>query len=230
MSNSIPGWYSDPTVSGQQRYWDGTQWTDHVAPLPQSLPPIPPPGYAPAPPPYAGYQAPGYAAPGYGTPQTGTAYAHWGRRVGASLIDFLLILPFVIGGIVVLAANTTTTTQDYGYGYTATTDSTNLTGSALIVFLIIVASGIAVSGWNRWFRQGKTGYSIGKQALGIKLIRERTGQPLGGGLAFGREILHAADNAVVYIGYLWPLWDPKRQTFADKIVSSIVVVAPKPKD
>jgi len=32
-----PGWYSDPQVPGQIRYWDGYQWTIHVAPQ-QSAP------------------------------------------------------------------------------------------------------------------------------------------------------------------------------------------------
>lgn len=27
-----PGWYADPSGSGQQRYWDGRQWTQHVHP------------------------------------------------------------------------------------------------------------------------------------------------------------------------------------------------------
>lgn len=27
-----PGWYPDPSGSGQQRYWDGTQWTQHLNP------------------------------------------------------------------------------------------------------------------------------------------------------------------------------------------------------
>lgn len=26
------GWYPDPDVPGQRRYWDGTAWTDHTAP------------------------------------------------------------------------------------------------------------------------------------------------------------------------------------------------------
>lgn len=25
------GWYPDPTAPGQQRYWDGMQWTEHTA-------------------------------------------------------------------------------------------------------------------------------------------------------------------------------------------------------
>ena len=27
-----PGWYPDPSGSGQQRYWDGERWTDALAP------------------------------------------------------------------------------------------------------------------------------------------------------------------------------------------------------
>jgi hypothetical protein len=27
-----PGWYPDPGGSGQQRWWDGGRWTDHLAP------------------------------------------------------------------------------------------------------------------------------------------------------------------------------------------------------
>lgn len=31
-----PGWY--PVGNGTQRYWDGTQWTDHIAPTAPSMP------------------------------------------------------------------------------------------------------------------------------------------------------------------------------------------------
>jgi uncharacterized RDD family membrane protein YckC len=29
------------------------------------------------------------------------------------------------------------------------------------------------------------------------------------------------------VGYLWPLWDDKRQTFADMLLNTIVIHAPE---
>jgi uncharacterized protein len=33
FSPAAPGWYPDPEVPGQQRYWDGVQWVGQPAPL-----------------------------------------------------------------------------------------------------------------------------------------------------------------------------------------------------
>ena len=32
-TNRAPGWYPDPTNGKQDRWWDGTQWTDQVQDL-----------------------------------------------------------------------------------------------------------------------------------------------------------------------------------------------------
>ena len=31
-SNTAPGWYVDPSNTGNARYWDGAKWTEHVRP------------------------------------------------------------------------------------------------------------------------------------------------------------------------------------------------------
>ena len=46
MTQPQAGWY--PDVAGGQRWWDGTEWTDHVHPAAQP-PPAPAPSVAPPP-------------------------------------------------------------------------------------------------------------------------------------------------------------------------------------
>ncbi|CAB5038215.1 unannotated protein [freshwater metagenome] len=51
MSTTPAGWYPDPSVAGQVRYFDGQGWTEHTQPTPQAIaapqaPPLPAmPGY-----------------------------------------------------------------------------------------------------------------------------------------------------------------------------------------
>jgi uncharacterized RDD family membrane protein YckC len=90
---------------------------------------------------------------------------------------------------------------------------------AIIGYLAVVVFGI----WNVVFRQGTTGQTLGKSQVGIKLIREIDGQVVGPGMSFVRQLAHVVDGFVCDLGYLWPLWDAKRQTFADKICSTIVI-------
>ena len=37
------------------------------------------------------------------------------------------------------------------------------------------------------------------------------------------RIRHAIDSAICYIGFLFPLWDAKRQTIADKLMKTVCV-------
>lgn len=163
-----------------------------------------PPGYG---------QQPGYGQPAYGQPAQ--RYAQWIARVGGYVIDALLLLPGYV-----IALTGTAFQDDFG----------TPTPIGLVLLAVGLVVMIAVPLWNQVFRQGRTGWSIGKQVLGIRLLAERTGQPLGPGLTFVRMLAHVLDSLACYVGWLWPLWDPKRQTFADKIMSTVVVVQPKPKE
>jgi len=50
------------------------------------------------------------------------------------------------------------------------------------------------------------------------------GQPMGGGMCFVRDLCHILDALVCYLGFLWPLWDARRQClFADKIMNTVVL-------
>ncbi len=167
--------------------------------------------------------------PGYGQPPAGAPlgdYANWGKRVGAYLIDGLLVgvagFPLWIG-YGMLAASAETSTLADG------TVTVNTSGGTAVTLLILLgfATSLAFFIWNTCLKGGRTGYSIGKGVLGIKLVSATTGQPIGAGLAFVRYLAHILDALPCYLGYLWPLWDAKRQTFADKILGTVVVNQPK---
>jgi uncharacterized RDD family membrane protein YckC len=70
--------------------------------------------------------------------------------------------------------------------------------------------------------EGETGQSYGKKIAGTKLVRMQDGANIGGGMGIVRWICHILDGFCL-VGYLWPLWDAQRQTFADKIMSTYVV-------
>lgn len=140
-------------------------------------------------------------------------FAHWGRRVGASVLDVVFLLPAWVVMITGIAITASSVDPDTG-------DPTSSLGLGLLGAGWLAA--VVLSIWNRCFRAGRTGQSWGKKVVGIRLVRESDGQPVGVGLAFGRELAHVADSPF-YLGYLWPLWDPKRQTFADKICTTVVL-------
>ncbi|HEU4675721.1 MAG TPA: RDD family protein [Motilibacteraceae bacterium] len=178
------------------------------------------PGYA-----QPGYSQPGYSqfgqygAPAYGAPVPALPpFAGWGARVGAYLVDALVVaVPFIIAAVLMAASTSTSTDPTTGF----TTTSASGIGVFLGAVLYLVGIGLAI--WNQIIRQGKTGQSIGKSVLGIRLVGASTGQPIGAGLTFVRQIAHIVDGIPCYLGYLWPLWDAQRQTFADKIMSTYVV-------
>ncbi|MDQ4011496.1 MAG: RDD family protein [Actinomycetota bacterium] len=78
----------------------------------------------------------------------------------------------------------------------------------------------AFIGWNSCYLQGTTGQSVGRRGARTKLVEIKTGLPIGFGRAVLRQFCH---NLEFFIGYLWPLWDHKRQTFADKIAGTVVI-------
>ncbi len=191
-----------------------------------AAPPLP--GYDPAagtdyaqpPPGQPAYGQPAYGQPPYGQPPMayGTGYgapggmppapyAEWPMRVGATLIDTACVLGIYIAGFIVA----------FIFGKIA-----NLLGGLVLLVTYVAAIGFAV--W-QLVVQGQTGQTIGKRVLKIRLLAETTGQPIGPGLSVGRAFVHALDAIPCYVGYLWPLWDPKKQTFADKILTTIVVRA-----
>jgi uncharacterized RDD family membrane protein YckC len=70
---------------------------------------------------------------------------------------------------------------------------------------------------------GTSGQTPGKRMDRVKVLRERDGQVVGVGIGILRQFAHIIDSLACLLGWLWPLWDRKRQTFADKIVSTVAI-------
>ena len=214
--------------------------TNQPPPPPGNYPPPPPPpggyppppgpqgggygpqggGYPPPPPPQGG---PGYPPPpalGTGLPKE--AYTPWLTRVWAFLIDSIpIFIVYGIGWLLLIGTRETaciTDSSEYDLGeFCATGASTLGQVSMVIAWLVVLAYVI----WNYGYRQGTTGSSIGKSIMKFKVVSEKTGQPIGFGMSIVRQIAHIVDTIICYIGYLFPLWDQKRQTLADKIMTTV---------
>ena len=135
------------------------------------------------------------------------------------LVYLVGLVPMVLG--MVLAIPPTETDPVTGQVYETGPALNPEVGTGLIVFGVVVYLGLIL--WNACYRQGTTGASLGKQALGIRVMREADGQPQGFWASLGRLLLHGIVDGSCYLGYLWPIWDAKKQTFTDKIMSTVVV-------
>lgn len=163
--------------------------------------------HQPPPPPWAISEPHGSPVPAFRTD-----YASWPYRVASYLIDFALgSAPAWISIFVVLQL--------------ASADPTGSGPAIRLVGLLGRLAALGLSGWNLRILQGRTGHSVGKLIVGTKLVSEGTGQPIGALAAFLRSVAHLLDILPCFVGYLWPIWDSRRQTFADKLAGTIVVRA-----
>jgi len=72
-----------------------------------------------------------------------------------------------------------------------------------------------------WSTRGQT---PGKMIMGIKIV-PTDGGPVTVGKAILRLIGYAVSAIVVYLGFLWVLWDKDKQGWHDKIAKTYVVKA-----
>jgi uncharacterized RDD family membrane protein YckC len=149
---------------------------------------------------------------------TRVEYASWGRRALGWLIDSFLSgvvgVPLYLGW------------SSYGEGRSTGTGQLSGTTLGLLAFGGLIA--LAFFLYNQVIRQGRTGYTLGKTAVGIKLVGYTTGEPIGAGIAFVRQLAHYVDSLLCYLGWLWPLWDGRNQTLADKMCGTVVIIEPDP--
>jgi Mce-associated membrane protein len=66
-----------------------------------------------------------------------------------------------------------------------------------------------------------TGWSLGRAVCGIAVV-QRDGAAAGSWRLLLRDLAHLLDTASLLVGWLWPLWDSRRRTFADILLGTEV--------
>ena len=155
------------------------------------------------------------APPPVQTPPSGPSgpRAGFGVRLGAALIDGFLTSA-VVNGIAFAFG------EDL-FTYTRTGSSISFHFGASGPWAIL-ACGLP-NLYFVYFEGSGSGQTIGKKLLNIRVIDFSSGGPIGYGRAFLRWIGRLASAAVCGLGYFWMLWDKEKQTWHDKIATTLVV-------
>lgn len=141
--------------------------------------------------------------------------ATWGRRVGAFLLDVMVLVAICAAfGVLYQALIGGTSVDDEGYE----TPHGLLAASYAAPF---------ISSLYFWILNGLTGgRTLGKRAVGIRIVADTTGEPVGWATALGREASRFALGIFalpLLASYLWPLWHPQRRTLHDLMAGTRVV-------
>ena len=156
--------------------------------------------------------------------------AGWEYRLGATLLDFLIVgaAGFVLGFILGLIL---------GIGFVAagSEDDTGLNIAANVIGIVVGFAVYAAYTGALMTRDGaRNGQTVGKQVLGIRVIRV-DGEPVAlrtvavrhwlmKYFVFGYLAILTLYIATL-LNYLWPLWDSEKRAFHDMAAKTRVVFA-----
>ncbi len=167
---------------------------------PRWLPPTPPPGDVERP---SAAGPPGHDPRPWAQPSAPDrdpfVAAGWWKRVGASLLDGVIV-GFTVAFVLGLAG-------------------ADVEQAQLVTALIFLAYAVLMLTYH-------DGMTLGKQALRIRVVT-LAGEPVGLGRAFGRELVKAvfAITGILYvIDVLWPLGQSQKRALHDLIAGTRVVV------
>ena len=140
--------------------------------------------------------------------------AEWWPRVGATLLDSVIVGAISFGCLIVSILALAPFGVDGD------------TGAPVWLLLTLIAGATYFTGLTA--RKGENnGQTFGKQAAGIRVVRD-DGRPIGAGLAFVREVgLKLLVANIILIGWLidslWPLGEKENRALHDLVVHTHVV-------
>lgn len=242
------GWYDDPQNDDNLRYWDGVSWTEHVA----SKHPrydqgaVVEPAAGASSDQWAAYQAQqdrqgrregGVRSRGEGHE---APLAGWWRRVGALVLDWLLVavvsspltLSRFAGSSQALDQWMVQTRQAIEAGAAAPAVPEQFVSDIAFATLVQTVVYILLEVWmlSRW------GVTPGRRLTGIRVRPLGVDGPVPVAIGLRRTIVKSLNNllgGIPLLGtasaffqiadYLWPLWDKGNQALHDKFAATEVV-------
>jgi len=184
-----------------------------------------PPGYTSPPPPGAG------GSPVSGPPSPsltgagGWQLAGWWPRVGAQVIDGLIVLAVALALLAPLGLFGAVGLDPGNEGGVLAWIGAFLLASVVIVAVAMIYAPILMARTN--------GQTIGRKALGIRVVRV-SGRPITFGHAALREVVvkggiwilsSATFGALWLVDVLWPLWDEEHRALHDFVTDTRTVKA-----
>jgi uncharacterized RDD family membrane protein YckC len=137
--------------------------------------------------------APPPPAGSYSSGPSGPRSGFW-RRLGAYIVDGIIV--GIVNLIILLVLGRA---AQYGIGT-----------------VIALAYGT-------YFEGGAGGATPGKMLLGIRVYDFRHGGSIGYSRALIRQLVKIVSGLVIFLGYLWMLWDKEKQCWHDKAANDVVV-------
>lgn len=135
-------------------------------------------------------------------------YAGFWRRLGATLIDFVLFLALIMPLLYLLYGSAYFTAARSAFSYAGTADF--LLNQVLPLLVAVVL----------WVKYRAT---PGKLLLDCAVVDARTLQAISVKQAVIRYFAYLASILPLGLGFLWIIWDKRRQGFHDLIAGTVVL-------
>ncbi|MDP9237304.1 MAG: RDD family protein [Chloroflexota bacterium] len=84
---------------------------------------------------------------------------------------------------------------------------------------VVVSAAYVVYFWT------SSGATLGKMAMGLKVVSAETGGLIDPGTALLRYVGYIVSGIALGLGFFWIIWDPAKQGWHDKIAKTLVIRA-----
>ena len=145
-------------------------------------------------------------------PEQNVEYAGFWVRVGAAIIDTLLIMAVLFPLLVAI----------YGWAYFDSEKTGFVAGPADFLLSYIAPAAAVIVFWI--YKQA----TPGKMALSIRIVDATSGSPPSTGQCVGRYFAYFVSIFPLGLGLLWVAFDERKQGWHDKLAGTVVIRSKNP--